>query len=864
MAGLRVVDLDPMIDIKDTDYFVIDTTTGTYKIQLTKIKEYLDIHGQLTELTKLIPEIVNDVTSGGASKLLSAEQGKFLGLRLKTMEDDIEICKVDNDNVLHDTLKERLDTDYETIMEEFNKENYVQYEGPDLLIENTYSGVTKDLIIEGRTVGNIVGNVRKSRETDMSAFISCSHTHDSYEVIIPNRDKTSDTGEESFEKGANYIMVNCKSVDNTNTYKYISFYLNEKKILKGRTYTVFYEIFSNCFDPSTLAVRILTGGYTDSIYQGDPKKLMTVRTEGSATKDYIMGTTFQAERDGTPNKRQVLYFGFNGSNTWKAGDKLAIFNPVILEGDWITNDRWKTIIPHENCSNVVDADGPTITIQSQNSNLYQMAHKWTFETPNDFCRIVQHDYERTETISNSSNWSLAFNYNKLPLYMPMTCTGYLYRSFFWHLVGVAKTYNAATQQTAVSAADRDTAKNWYFNTSSFAWNTTRFSSEGSVGRNYIRNVAINAGWGSKGYEIPNNTELKIPLPVIEGAGLDGGLRSLPNGVCDKIYVRDGKVYHEQNVGVYYVTADRIGITGQVQYHSNWQADGTIRYFIEIPDMKSPIRNMTHLNPPEDYNIYSPAFPSVWDGQITDPQFDMYGNGEGTHPSWAGRNTILPRNDAVRKYIYITFSDVGCQAYDSTINIKAALEANNLGAAHEHVKKYLNRIPNRAIEINYELSAPVLREINMDAKLLLPTHNGFTRINFMTPQNGNIKVKVPTNITATVNTLSEQTAKLRSVNSMLIQDYKTNSETLLVRDAELALEMLNQDLSISEIEEAINMGKERIIRAQSPYQLLEIVIRGQRYDEEDIKYKAKRYLAMKRLTQDEYNDILNLMVQYPPM
>ncbi len=45
---------------------------------------------------------------------------------------------------------------------------------------------------------------------------------------------------------------------------------------------------------------------------------------------------------------------------------------------------------------------------------------------------------------------------------------------------------------------------------------------------------------------------------------------------------------------------------------------------------------------------------------------------------------------------------------------------------------------------------------------------------------------------------------------------------------------------------------------TPYTMMKILILSGNYDREDIEYKASRYLKGKRITQDEYEEIIALM------
>lgn len=47
-------------------------------------------------------------------------------------------------------------------------------------------------------------------------------------------------------------------------------------------------------------------------------------------------------------------------------------------------------------------------------------------------------------------------------------------------------------------------------------------------------------------------------------------------------------------------------------------------------------------------------------------------------------------------------------------------------------------------------------------------------------------------------------------------------------------------------------------AYTPYEMMRMLILCGNYDRADIEYKASRYLKGKRITQEEYDDLIALM------
>ena len=82
MRGRRIADLDILKLITYGNYMVIETPSGTFKILVEDIRDWM--HDELIpDVEAKIPEIVDNCVDGGRDKTLSAEQGKILMNNIK-------------------------------------------------------------------------------------------------------------------------------------------------------------------------------------------------------------------------------------------------------------------------------------------------------------------------------------------------------------------------------------------------------------------------------------------------------------------------------------------------------------------------------------------------------------------------------------------------------------------------------------------------------------------------------------------------------------------------------------------------------------------------------------------------------------
>lgn len=112
MRGKRIADLDIISVVNTTDFLVIETPSGTFRISTDDVRLWMK-NKLLPDFQMEIPPIINDCVTGGVDATLSAEQGKIL---MKKIED-----------ILENLGDEILTTDAQTIKGAINELNNIEY-----------------------------------------------------------------------------------------------------------------------------------------------------------------------------------------------------------------------------------------------------------------------------------------------------------------------------------------------------------------------------------------------------------------------------------------------------------------------------------------------------------------------------------------------------------------------------------------------------------------------------------------------------------------------------------------------------------------------------------------------------------------
>lgn len=140
-------------------------------------------------------------------------------LARQTCYKELEESREDFDGGIHKNIKLRLMRDFGDIYERFNEANLLPYEKEFIMANNSYKGMTKDLVLKGKTYQNPVNSRIPSYETAASA-----------------------AAKYTFEKANNYAKLIIKEPYTTNEYSVIHWGRANNLLLKPNTkYTVYCE-----------------------------------------------------------------------------------------------------------------------------------------------------------------------------------------------------------------------------------------------------------------------------------------------------------------------------------------------------------------------------------------------------------------------------------------------------------------------------------------------------------------------------------------------------------------------------------------------------------------------------------------------
>lgn len=173
---------------KKSDVDAIGTSLGNK----AEKKEVEKINSQLDTLTKKVDDEIKEIQSTtdtfkenintSFNEFSNEQQNNFEALREEVLS-DIEASYVGYDNEQHHNLESRLYSDFDKINQRFNNNSYLEYEGTSIKADNTYYGLTKDMVIKGRTLQNLVKtNAPRDIRIEKDNMIGCT----SREVSIFN------------------------------------------------------------------------------------------------------------------------------------------------------------------------------------------------------------------------------------------------------------------------------------------------------------------------------------------------------------------------------------------------------------------------------------------------------------------------------------------------------------------------------------------------------------------------------------------------------------------------------------------------------------------------------------------------------
>lgn len=286
-------------------------------------------------------------------------------------------------------------------------------------------------------------------------------------------------------------------------------------------------------------------------------------------------------------------------------------------------------------------------------------------------------------------------------------------------------------------------------------------------------------------------------------------RALSNNTYDRLFEKDGKIVLEQNIDI-----DIFNGT------ENWE-----------PNASSTENTILFYLRNNDYAI-----------DVTPICDKFIGLG------------IRPTGFEDFEYVQQVRSNNGTGLIYLNIN-KSKLDTQDV----QGLKKWLQSNP---VTVYHQLAKPIIIELPISSiefrTYLEKTH--FMNLNKIPPI---ASFKAPVDVPGTISTLRNKNESLQQENEKLKEEVDTKTLKLHGQDVELTNSDLDLDFRIFELEMNIgvpinlNMKGMRSM-ARSPFEMMKILILNNNYDREDIEYKASRYLQGKRITQEEYNELISLM------
>ena len=409
-----------------------------------------------------------------------------------------------NINNVNSTLDSKIATNKDNILNIQNSlltGQYTSYSGTNLTCNDTLSSKTSNMVIKGQTYQNLAKNNFKLFTPDIN--------NNDFDIIINN----------------NSIKITKKTTSITQ-WCVIKADVNLKLFKSNTDYTLIFGLETNKSQITAKKIGVMNEDGTSPILNIDNAIL-----KNGTNKILIHSnstTTFSS---------QTFYVNFlNNSGVENKGDTLTLYEPIILEGDWTNKEVPSSIIGIES---VGEKENNKISILSTGKNLFNTS-------------LIKTNINQISDFKNDGN----------------TVTGVFGAQF--------NTTNSANinikNKTLVNISGM--LKNCRLIISNCWTDTNEFrailDTQGYTGNETVEKLS------SRVCYVDKNSNLRIECPHINGGEfsardimvsikpsnyesykedkkeillpIEGGLKSLPNGVCDTIEQREDGVYLVQRVG----------------------------------------------------------------------------------------------------------------------------------------------------------------------------------------------------------------------------------------------------------------------------------------------------------------------------
>lgn len=729
--------------------------------------------------------------------------------------------KIDFFGKEHDSMKHRLNSDFDNLHQRINDSSLLPYEGTSIKADNTYYGLTKDTVIKGRTLQNLL----EFKNINNSSFINSSK-----EIVV---------------NGSNGASVNCA--------------FGETPLLKPNTeYTVFVNIKKSTNYSSDKFVQLTFGGKVVQIYLGEGVKKVKFTTpseitsynaifyfwgdyqvnEGSLTiGDFML---FEGDHTNTPIEELPFIEGIEST-----GDKSKnLFNGKLQQGRWsiaagnfVSDDSAACTIDkikvEPNTKYAFSSDYALYNITYLNGDTFIESEtdlvNGVFVTPSD-CNYIRVSLKNAPI---SAKMQIEKGTEATP-YEPY------YDGYKIEILSIGKNIfdkSTITDNTYINAnGDVIPYDGWF---------SSDFIRVHKGEKYYIYNEKHRepfAGSYSYYYDVNKNKIERLNLGDFEFVGfkefvskydgyirisgitrhiekgkfcadsdkaqilLNEPLRQLPNGVADSINLETGVLIRRVGKAV---------------------LDGTQKQW-ELETALPPIEGTLCFDNHKDFGLGKKFSYEAECGMICD-KFPSYSR-EGIANN---KNGIADFNGGFRIRI-------------QTANLET-----------EDVQGFIKWLSGNQVTVYYELAEPTTEQLTPTQ---LKSFEGTTHIISENKLMPIVSAKIPSDVNAVVQNLKAENVKLEKQLDSAIEELNNTDIDLIAMDWETDYRICELEWALLDTMkvETLAEGKAVESRILSRYEQAKILIKSGKYNKTTMEKQLTTYHNRRCLTDEEYNELMELM------
>ena len=377
------------------------------------------------------------------------------------------------------------------------------FSGTNISIPNSGKGYTSNMVIKGQTYQNLVNDNPYYTGANTSLFHWELSENDSKITI-----KRTQPGD-----------IN---------WQYVGVPININLLKNDTTYTVIFFASGKC-EYVNAYINVMEGSAINSVGGGRVPRI-------SGINKYKFTTDHN-----TKIQNQILYIGIDRSELPNVNDYMTLSNFLLLEGDWTNKEVPAQVTGIES---VGDKENNKISILSHNKNLF-FIDKDSIKQNGAELNITINKDEVYYQVGNSWNVGITYKTNRLKpntSYTLLKQTTEKYNQNVFYMLEYYKNNNKIQTQNIPNGQG--------YSSTSFTTIAEDFDTCILYFKNNMRNeiegiykpVLYETSINNSDYVVPKEDKKEILI------GLDGGLKSLPDGTCDTIEQRDDGVYLIQRIG----------------------------------------------------------------------------------------------------------------------------------------------------------------------------------------------------------------------------------------------------------------------------------------------------------------------------